>query len=67
MNDITYAASRLAAHRANDLARDVERRRLIAERITDCVAPPVREQPRVKFPRLRLPSFFGGRTIHPAV
>ncbi|HEX5728760.1 hypothetical protein [Microbacterium sp.] len=67
MNDIVYTASRLAAHRANDLARDVERRRLIAARTADCVAPPVREQPRVKFPRLRLPDIFGRRAVHPAV
>jgi hypothetical protein len=67
MNDITYAASRLAVHRANDLERIAERRRAIAERTADCVVPPVREHPRVHFPRLRLPQLRGARTIRPAV
>ncbi|HWM17569.1 MAG TPA: hypothetical protein VNP97_13380 [Microbacterium sp.] len=51
MNDITFAASRLAVHRANDLARIVEHRRAIAERAAQCVLPPVREHPFVRFPR----------------
>jgi len=55
MNDITFAASRLAVHRADELARIVERRRNIAERAAECVAPPVREHPRVRFPHVRLP------------
>ena len=65
MNDITYAASRVAATRAAELAQAVEQRRAIAERTADCVTPPVREQPRVRFPRL--PQLHFPRGIRPAL
>ena len=67
MNDITFAASRIAAHRADELAQAVEQRRVIAERTADCVLPPVREHPRVRFPRLHFPRLRGPQTIRPAV
>jgi hypothetical protein len=66
MNDITYAASRLAVRRADELALAVERRRVVAERRADCALPPQREQPRVRFPRLHLPSLHGARTVRAA-
>jgi hypothetical protein len=67
MNDITYAASRLAVHRADELERDSAQRRAIAERTAACALPPVREQPRVRFPRLQLPGLFGTHISRPAV
>jgi hypothetical protein len=67
MNDITYAASRLAVYRADELARTAERRRVVAERTAECVLPPVREHPRVRFPRFGFPQLRGIRTIRPAV
>jgi hypothetical protein len=66
MNDITYAASRLAVRRADELALAVERRRVLAERRADCALPPQREQPRVRFPRPHLPSLHGARTVRAA-
>ena len=66
MNDITFAASRLAVHRADELTLAVEQRRVIAERSADCALPPVREQPRVKFPHLHLPGLRSAGTIRPA-
>jgi hypothetical protein len=67
MNDITFAASRLAVHRADELALASEHRRVIAERTADCVPPPVREQPRVRFPQLRLPQLHFPRSPRPAL
>ena len=67
MNDITFAASRIAVHRANELAQAVEQNRAIAERTAACVPPPEREQPRVRFPRLHLPSLPGTRAVRPAL
>ena len=67
MNDITFAASRLAVYRADELARAVEQRRVIAERRADCALPPVREQPRVRFPRLHLPGLRSAGVMRPAV
>ena len=67
MNDITYAASRIAVHRADELARDAEQHRAIAERTAACVPPPVREQPRVRFPRLRSPLWGFPRIVRPAL
>ena len=66
MNDITFAASRLAAFRADELQRTVERRRRIAER-ADCALPPVREHPRVAFPPLRFPHLPRIGSVRPAV
>lgn len=65
MNDITFAASRIAAARAAELAQSVEQRRSIAERTVDCVTPPVREHPRVRFPRV--PQLHVPRGIRPAL
>jgi hypothetical protein len=66
MNDITYTASRLAAFRADELERVVERRRRIAER-AECALPPVREHPRVKFPPLRFPHLPRIGSVRPAL
>ncbi|MET0827954.1 MAG: hypothetical protein ABWY26_00410, partial [Microbacterium sp.] len=65
MNDIAFAASRIAAYRADELTQAVEQRRVIAERTADCVLPPVREHPRVRFPRLHFPRLRGPQTIRP--
>ena len=67
MNDITFAASRIAVHRADELAQAAEQRRAIAERTADCVPPPVREQPRVRFPRLPIPQLHFPRSVRPAL
>ena len=67
MNDITFAAGRLAAHRADDLERAWAQRRAISERTAACALPPVREHPRVRFPRLQLPGLFGAHISRPAV
>ena len=66
MNDITFAASRLAASRTEELVRVTERRRLAAER-ADCALPPVREHPRVRFPRLRFPHLPRVGGLRPAI
>jgi hypothetical protein len=67
MNDITFAASRLAAYRASDMERDARQRRAIAAYTADCVRPPVREHPRVRFPRFRFPQLGGTPTVRPAI
>ena len=67
MNDITFTASRLSAHRSYELERAWVQRRAIAERAAACALPPVREHPRVRFPRLHLPGLLGARISRPAV
>ena len=67
MNDITFTASRLSAQRSYELEQAWVRRRAIAERAAACALPPVREQPRVRFPRLHLPGPFGAHISRPAV
>lgn len=67
MNDSTFAASRLAVHRADELERAWAQRRAISERAAACALPPVREQPRVRFPRLQLPGLFDAHISRPAV
>ena len=48
MNDITFAASRLAAYRASDLERDARQRRAIAAHTAECVRPPLGGTPTVR-------------------
>ena len=67
MNDITFTASRLAVHRADELARDAEHIRAIRERTAECVLPPVREQPKVRFPHWLFPRLGSAQTVRPAV
>ena len=66
MIDISFAAAHLALHQADELTRDAERIRAIAERAAECVLPPVREHPRVRFPRLHVHRPGSARTVRPA-
>ena len=66
MNDITFAAGRIAVHRAHELALAAEQGRAIAERDAQCVPTPVREQPRVRVPRVRFPQLLFPRTVRTA-
>lgn len=67
MNDITFAASRIAVHRAHELTLAAEQARVIAERSAECVPTPVRAQPRVRFPRPHFPHLRFPRTIRTAL
>jgi hypothetical protein len=67
MNDITFAASRIAGHRSDELERAAAQRRAIADRTAACALPPVREHPRVRFPRLQLPGLFHPHISRPAI
>jgi hypothetical protein len=71
MNDITFTASRLAAHRGAELALAAERRRRIAESTAANPVLPTREPvhvnfPRLRFPHIRFPHVRGDHTVRPA-